>query len=112
MPSSETILLTGVSGFLGREVLWNLLRRAEAGTQVYCLLRSDNGTDVEQRLQKLLVPEGEALPASARERCHAVSGDIVDDNLLMGPAMRERLVGAVERVSHCAATVRFTTPLP
>ena len=110
--SSQTILLTGVSGFLGRHVLWNLLRRADAETQVYCLLRPDVDASVDERLQKLLVAEGEPLPANARERSHAVAGDIVDTSLLVEPSMRERLLGEVDRVIHCAATVKFDTPLP
>jgi long-chain acyl-CoA synthetase len=110
--SSETILLTGVSGFLGRHVLWNLLRRADTDTQVYCLLRPEAGVSFDQRLHKLLVPEGEPLPANAHERCHAVVGDISDAHLFREPAMRQRLLGAVDRIIHCAATVKFDTPLP
>ncbi len=109
--SSETILLTGVSGFLGRHVLWNLLRRTDVATKIYCLLRPENGAQIDQRLQTLLAPEREPLPADARERCHAVSGDIVDAQLLLEPAVRERLLGEVDRIIHCAATVKFDTPL-
>lgn len=111
MPSSETILLTGVSGFLGRQVLWNLLRQ-NPSTQVYCLLRPEPGAAVEERLQELLAPEGTSLPANAQARCHAVPGDIVDTNLLLDPATRDRLLGTVDRIIHCAATVKFDTPLP
>ena len=112
MPSSsETILLTGVSGFLGRHVLWNLLRRADVETQVYCLLRPEADASVDQRLHNLLVPEGEPLAADARERCHALAGDIISADLLLEPAMRERLLGEVNRIIHCAATVKFDTPL-
>lgn len=111
MSTSETILLTGVSGFLGRHVLWNLLRRADSATKIYCLLRPDADTSADQRLQELLVPEGERLAANARARCHAVPGDIVDANLLLDPTMRERLLGEVDRIIHCAATVKFNTAL-
>jgi thioester reductase-like protein len=109
--SSETILLTGVSGFLGRHVLWNLLRRVGTETNVYCLLRPETGAQVNQRLQVLLVPEGEPLSASARERCHAVSGDVADGNLLLDPTTYERLLSEVDRIIHCAATVKFDTAL-
>jgi thioester reductase-like protein len=110
MPS-ETILLTGVSGFLGRHVLWNLLRRADTTAKVYCLLRPEADMSAEQRLQALLVPEGEPLAAEARARCHAVLGDIVDTDLLLDPPMRERLLGEVDRIIHCAATVKFNKAL-
>ncbi len=111
-PSSETILLTGVSGFLGRHVLWNLLRRVDTDTTVYCLLRPEAGGPVDQRLQELLVPEGAPLAAGARERCHAVSGDIADTDLLLEPTLRERLLCEVDRIIHCAATVKFDSALP
>jgi thioester reductase-like protein len=111
MLSSETILLTGVSGFLGRHVLWHLLRRADTDTRIYCLLRQEADGGVDRRLQELLVPEGAPLPAEARDRCHAVSSDIVDADLLIESAMRERLLGVVDRIIHCAATVKFDTAL-
>jgi long-chain acyl-CoA synthetase len=109
--SSETILLTGVSGFLGRHVLWNLLHRVGSETRIYCLLRSEAGAGVDRRLQEFLVPEGEPLPAGAGQCCHAVSGDIADENLQLDPAMRERLLGEVDRIIHCAATVKFDSAL-
>lgn len=112
MAYAETILLTGVSGFLGRHLLWNLLRRGAAGTRIYCLLRPQVRGGIDQRLQELLVPSGEPLPAGAAERCRAVAGDIADANLLLDAATRERLVGEVDRIIHCAATVRFDFPLP
>lgn len=110
MPSSETILLTGVSGFLGRHVLWNLLRRTDRETRVYCLLRPEPEGGVDQRLDKALIPTGDPLPSGARERCRAVAGDIVDPNLV-DPAMRARLLSEVDRIIHCAATVKFDTAL-
>lgn len=110
--SSETVLLTGVSGFLGRHVLWNLLRRPNVETTVYCLLRPENGAPVAQRLPNLLVPEGAPLAAAARDRCHAVSGDIVESNLFHESGVRERLLNEVDRIIHCAATVKFDSPLP
>ena len=110
-PSSETILLTGVSGFLGRHILWNLLQRADTETTVYCLLRPEAGVSIEQRLHAILAAANGALPADAGERCHAVSGDIVESHLFLEPAMHERLIGEVDRIVHCAATVKFDLAL-
>jgi thioester reductase-like protein len=107
--SRESILLTGVSGFLGRHLLWKLLR--DTGAKVYCLLRPDSDARVDDRMRELLVAEGESLPADASRRCEAVRGDIADSNLLLEPASRERLLSQVTRVIHCAATVKFDTPL-
>ncbi len=107
---AETILLTGASGFLGRHILWDLLRR-DPPTRVYCLLRPEHGRDGDERLQRLLAVEGQPLPADARERCQAVDGDVTDPHLVRERAMRDRLLSEVDRIIHCAATVKFDTAL-
>jgi thioester reductase-like protein len=111
LSTSETILLTGASGFLGRHVLWNLLRHSGGETRVYCLIRAEVGKPVEQRMRELLKPEGEPLPGDAAERCLAVAGDIVEPSLVSEPGVRAQLLSEVDRIIHCAATVKFDTPL-
>ncbi|HUI24786.1 MAG TPA: SDR family oxidoreductase [Candidatus Kryptonia bacterium] len=112
MPTArpETILLTGVTGFLGRHLLWSFLRR-DADTKIHCLLRPENGCRADQRLQTLIARHRDTLPAGASARCHAVSGDIVAPDLGLDSGARERLLGEVDRIVHCAATVEFDTPL-
>ncbi len=107
---SETVLLTGVSGFLGRHILWDLLRR-NPNTRIYCLLRPERGRNGDERLERLLAAEGQPLPADARARCHAVDGDITDSQLSRDRDGRDRLLSEVDRVVHCAATVKFDTAL-
>ncbi|MDD1762976.1 MAG: SDR family oxidoreductase [Methanothrix sp.] len=96
-----------MTGFLGRHILWDLLRRQDVDTTVYCLLRPDLREGAPQRLDRLMVAENGPLPDDARARCHAVTGDIVDERLTADAAVRERLLGEVDRIIHCAATVRF-----
>ena len=108
--SAETVLLTGATGFLGRHVLWNLLHQSPA-TRVYCLLRPDGNLSLEQRLEHLLLRTDNSLPPDARERCIAVGGDIVDADLGLDPKRREQILSEVDRIIHCAATVRFDHPL-
>ncbi|MBI4515377.1 MAG: SDR family oxidoreductase [Deltaproteobacteria bacterium] len=109
-PPSQTILLTGASGFLGRHVLWHLLRRSDSGTRVYCLLRPEAGVDISQRLHALLTPAGGPLAAGARERCHAVSGDVSEAGWFH-QRTPELPLAEVDRIIHCAATVKFDAPL-
>jgi len=108
--ADQTILLTGVTGFLGRHILWSLLRRPDVRA-VYCLMRPDASSGVERRLRRLLGPDVGSLPADAPGRCHAVVGDVVDEDVCADRAVRQRLLGEVDRVIHCAATVKFDTPL-
>ncbi|MEX2267516.1 MAG: SDR family oxidoreductase [Acidimicrobiia bacterium] len=105
-----TTLLTGATGFLGRHVLWDLLRR-DATETVHCLMRPSRRATPERRLDQLLGPAGGNLSPEARARCHAVTGDITDDVLIADSADRARLIGEVDRVIHCAATVMLDTPL-
>ncbi|MEX2032577.1 MAG: SDR family oxidoreductase [Dehalococcoidia bacterium] len=105
-----TTLITGASGFLGRHLLWDLLR-SDASETVHCLMRTSRRGTPERRLDQLLGPVGGKLPPEARTRCHAVAGDITDPALITDPAERARLVDEVDRVIHCAATVMFDTPL-
>lgn len=105
-----TTLLTGATGFLGRHLLWDLLRN-DASETVHCLMRTSRRATPERRLDQLLGPVGGKLPREARTRCHAVAGDVTDPALITEPADRQRLVGEVDRVIHCAATVMFDAPL-
>ena len=106
-----TTLITGATGFLGRHLLWDLLRREDGLETVHCLMRPSRRATPERRLDQLLGPIGGMLPPEARARCHAVAGDITDEALITDPADRARLVGEVDRIIHCAATVQFDTPL-
>lgn len=106
----QAILLTGVTGFLGRHLLWDCLRR-DANVTVYCLLRPENHRSAEERLAALIARHRDVLPDGASARCHAVSGDIAMPDLGLDPRARERLLGEVDRIVHCAATVEFDTPL-
>jgi long-chain acyl-CoA synthetase len=105
----SSVLLTGATGFLGRHILWDLLRQSP-DTTVTCVLRPGRGSPA-RRLQRTLAAAGNQLPIDARDRCHAVDGDLADERLIADPATRERLVREVDRVVHCAASVQFETPL-
>jgi thioester reductase-like protein len=105
----SSVLLTGATGFLGRHILWDLLRQSN-DTTVACVLRATRGSP-ERRLHRTLAAAGDWLPLDARDRCTAVEGDLTDERLVTDAAVRDRLVGTVDRVVHCAATVQFDTPL-
>ncbi len=105
-----TVLLTGATGFLGRRILWDLVRR-DPDVEVHCLLRSSRRASPERRLDQLLGPVGGDLTPQQRGRCHAVAGDITDEMLFADPADGARLADEVDRVVHCAATVMFDSPL-
>jgi thioester reductase-like protein len=90
------VLLTGATGFVGREVLSRFLARDDR--DVYALVRADDDQSAAER-----------LPGHAR--LTAVAGDIERRGLGLSEATAERLRREVSTVVHCAASVSFDLPL-
>ncbi|MEU1286361.1 AMP-binding protein [Kitasatospora sp. NPDC005856] len=86
------VLLTGATGYLGRHLLADFLRR---GAEVTCLVRAGDDAEALKRLGA-----GAAGPA------RALAGDIDRDGLGLSPAARELARGA-HLVVHAAADVRL-----
>jgi thioester reductase-like protein len=90
------VLLTGATGFVGREILSRFLERDDR--HVYALVRAASEPDAAGRLP-------------AHDRLTAVPGDIEQDDLGLSPEASERLSREVTTVLHCAASVSFDMPL-
>ena len=91
------VLLSGATGFVGREILSRFLERDD-GNVVYALVRADNDDDAAGRLP-------------AHDRLTAVAGDIEREGLGLSAEASERLRREVTTVLHCAASVSFDLPL-
>jgi thioester reductase-like protein len=90
------VLLTGATGFVGREILSRFLARDDR--RIYALVRAGNDDDAAGRLP-------------AHERLTAVAGDIEERRLGLSEQTSERLRREVGTVLHCAASVSFEMPL-
>ena len=90
------VLLTGATGFVGREILSRFLARDDR--HIYALVRADNDDDAAGRLP-------------AHERLTAVAGDIEDPETRLSDGTGERLRREVGML-HCTASVSFDLPLP
>jgi long-chain acyl-CoA synthetase len=90
------VLLTGATGFVGREILSRFLARDDR--PVYALVRAGNDDEAAGRLP-------------AHRRLTAVAGDIEQPGLGLAAATRERLRREVTTVLHCAASVSFDMSL-
>ncbi len=98
---SRTLLLTGATGMVGREVLRREVR--DAGfDEILCLVRGSAEMDAAQRLTVLL--EGLGIDD---DRVRAVAGDVTLPGLGLDPGELD----GVTHVVHCAATVSFDLPL-
>ena len=90
------VLLTGATGFVGREILSRFLERDNR--HVYALVRADDDDHAAGRLP-------------AHERLTAVAGDIERPGLGLADGARDRVRDEVTNVVHCAASVSFDLPL-
>ncbi|HSJ26422.1 MAG TPA: fatty acyl-CoA reductase [Longimicrobiales bacterium] len=119
--AGASVLLTGSTGFIGKVVLHELVRRrAELGIErVYLLVRRRGSRSAADRFRREVATSGcftqsaaaaDILPALA-DMCEAVDGDIRDADLGLAPADARRLHDSVTHVIHCAASVRFDDPL-
>jgi thioester reductase-like protein len=90
------VLLTGATGFVGREILSRFLERGDR--HVFALVRAESDDRAAERLP-------------LHDRLTAVAGDIEERELGLSGEARERMRREVTTVLHCAASVSFDLPL-
>jgi len=109
------VLLTGATGFVGKVVLSELLRRREplGVERVLALVRAGDPERADARLGADVVgsPCFAAEPPGWEKRIEAVLGDITRPGLGLSAEARERIRTEVTHVIHCAASIEFSLPL-
>ena len=109
------VLLTGATGFVGKVVLEELLRRrAQLGVErVLALVRARDPQHAAARLRADVItsPCFAAYPGGWEARVEPLPGDVTKPGLGLSPAARARVAAEVTHVIHCAASVEFTLPL-
>ena len=113
------VLLTGVTGFVGKVVLYDLLKRADLGIErVSVLVRSKSsrhGTPQSpaERFASSVVRSEifRQLPANWVDRVRVVGADLEKPGVGLSDADREELAASVTHVIHCAASVEFDLPI-
>ncbi len=106
--SGGAILLTGATGFLGMDALARLIGRE--GEEIFVLIRAQDDGEARERLQTVLALLYDEPPAAAAQ-VRAVRGDLLQPGLGLSAQDRERLIGSVDRIIHCAASISFELPL-
>jgi len=102
------VLLTGVTGFLGMELLARYLERSDR--QIVVLIRAADDSAAAERLEATVTKLGLA-PEPFRDRLHAIAADIEHPGLALTAERRRELAERVSDVVHSAASVSFSLPL-
>lgn len=116
----DAVVLTGATGFLGRELLFKLMLELPAEVDIVCLVRGarDEAARIgpqaaaERRLTDLL-GDGAKVPVDdpRRQRVHALAGDITLPHLGLTEEAIKALAARCTEIFHGAATVRFDLPI-
>ena len=98
----QTPLVTGATGFLGRDVVHALVQ-ANPDLRVVCLIRASDDLVLQRRLLRVVagLSEGEA------RRVSALRGDIEQERLGLSEETYRTLPEKIDRVLHIAATTNF-----
>ncbi|MGB9147276.1 MAG: SDR family oxidoreductase [Acidobacteriaceae bacterium] len=99
MNSEELILVTGATGFLGVQLVRELLEQLPNAT-LALLIRDRAGVSGQQRADSF-------VPSADRSRVQVISGDVSQPECGLDAVTCRRLLAETTRVIHSAATVRF-----
>jgi thioester reductase-like protein len=116
MTGSKKIFLTGVTGFIGKVVLEELLRREKELDlgRVYLLIRPGKKNPSPQgRFDEEVVssPCFQFLPSDWTDRVHVLAGDLTQKDCGLGESERKLLFNEVTHIINCAASVEFDLPV-
>lgn len=109
------VLLTGCTGFVGKVVLEELLRRREELDidRIHLLIRPRGRKSPEDRFNRSLGQSRafSTLEPGWKKFCSPVAGDMLDEGLGVSESDAERLQKELTHIIHCAASVRFDLPI-
>ncbi len=112
---SATVLLTGVTGFLGKVVLEELLRRREelGIERIWVQIRPRHPASSGERFRRRVVPSPAFanLPGGWPSLIAVVGGDLAQPGAGLSDAERRALEGSLTHIIHCAASVEFDLPI-
>ncbi|KAJ8706208.1 hypothetical protein PYW08_010834 [Mythimna loreyi] len=108
------VLLTGGSGFLGKQFVEKLFRSCDI-KKIYLLLRPKKGKTIEQRLAYILKdPLYDTVRGKKPDftsRIAPVEGDVAELRLGLADKDWDNITKEVNIIVHMAATVNFQAPL-
>lgn len=116
MNRPSTVLITGVTGFIGKVLLAELLgprwRDRFDLQRVLLLVRGEDQADAEARFAKIAgAPCFRDLPPGWQHLCEVLRGDITLPNCGLDERALARISSGVTHIIHSAASIRFDLPV-
>jgi thioester reductase-like protein/1-acyl-sn-glycerol-3-phosphate acyltransferase len=109
------VLLTGCTGFVGKVVLEELMRRRDELKieRVYLLIRPRKHKSPQERFEQDVATSRcfSRLKSGWLDFCEPIAGDMKHDGLGISPAETDKLQGELTHILHCAASVDFGLPI-
>lgn len=111
------ILVTGVTGFLGKVVLEELIRRKVEGSlhldRLLVLIRPARGKAPSERFKDKVAgsPCFSKLPADWQRHVEVISGDLMETSCGIHENTLDFVTGQITHIIHCAGCVAFDSPL-
>lgn len=115
--SPVTILLTGVTGFVGKVVLEELIRQRTDGTlqfdRILVAIRSLRGQSALERFLGKVVksPCFSKLPSGWHNDVSVIQGDLMEPDCGINTSYMDELTHNVTHIIHCAGCVSFDSPM-
>jgi thioester reductase-like protein len=107
--SGNAVLLTGVTGFVGMEVLARYLERSDR--RIITLVRAADDRAARARVDAVLNNLFGVRGRRYSKRVDAVAADLLAPSLGLSSACLQTLARRASTIVHCAASVSFTLPL-
>jgi alcohol-forming fatty acyl-CoA reductase len=117
----KNILLVGVTGFIGKVWLAQLLREVPEIGKIYLLVRRQRATTAKRRFEKILEESpvfdrlqkqlGDRYPDFVAERVEVVEGDVSQPGLGMAPEIRAHLARTLDLVVNSSGLTDFNPDL-
>jgi len=119
--AGKHVLLIGVTGFIGKVWLANLLMDLPEIGKIYLLVRQQRGISGVERVEKIVEESpvfaplyrryGDRLPDFMRERIEVIEGDISQPGFGVDAAVRERLSRTLDVVINSSGLTDFNPDL-